>query len=154
LIQPFIDYCIGVWAFTSNCNTDRVQKFQNRCARILTNNYNYDVSGSYLVKSIGHQNVLERRDFIICTLVHKCLYEEAPNYLSDQLDFVHELSHINTRNSQDHSLLYVPFARTSYFSRSFSVSGPKCWNKLPQVLRDTDNIVLFKTMYKNEIGVS
>ena len=34
-IQPFIDYCILIWGHTSIGNVLRIQRFQNRVARIV-----------------------------------------------------------------------------------------------------------------------
>ncbi len=44
-IQPHIDYCITVWGFAPNKYVDKVQRMQNRAARIITGNYNWDVRG-------------------------------------------------------------------------------------------------------------
>ena len=43
---------------------------------------------------------------------------------------------------------HVPFARTNYLNRSFSIIGPKSWNNLPTDLRRIQNLDQFKNMYK------
>ena len=84
-IQPFIDYCILIWGSTSCTNIQRIQKFQNRCARIITKLYGYDLSGLSIVKMLGWLNVKQRHDFLFCSLIHKCLFGTVPRYLSDNL---------------------------------------------------------------------
>jgi hypothetical protein len=52
LIQPHFDYCCVVW---DNCNktlADKLQKLQNRAARILTFT-SYDANADALLESIG-----------------------------------------------------------------------------------------------------
>ena len=57
--------------------------------------------------------------------------EEAPNYLSDQLTYVDELSVRETSCN----LLHLPFSKTCYYERSFFVNGRRCWNNLPPNVR-------------------
>ena len=51
-VQSHIDYCLTVWGYTSNKNTIRLRKFQNRAARIITNNFNWDIRGVNIVKDL------------------------------------------------------------------------------------------------------
>ena len=122
-IQPFIDYCILIWGHTSIGNVLRIQRFQNGVARIVADVFDFDVSGLSIVKLLGWLNVKQRRDYFFCTLVHKCLHNMAPFYLSDLLTFVNVISNRNTRQT-DSNLLHVPFARINYYQKSFSVYGP------------------------------
>ena len=41
IIQPKIDYAISIWGYTTAHNINKVQRLQNRAARILTGNYDY-----------------------------------------------------------------------------------------------------------------
>ena len=41
IIQPKIDYAISVWGYTTAHNINKVQRLQNRAARILTGNFDY-----------------------------------------------------------------------------------------------------------------
>ena len=41
IIQPRLDYAITLWGFTSQLNLSRVQRLQNRAARIITGNFDY-----------------------------------------------------------------------------------------------------------------
>ena len=70
-VQSHIDYCSTVWGFTSNKNLNRIQKFQNRAARIITNNFNWDIRGVNIVKDLGWLNIKQRRDYFVGPLVFK-----------------------------------------------------------------------------------
>ena len=143
-IKPFFDYCILIWGHSSASNLNRIQKLQNRAARMIKNSYDFNISGLTIVKDLNLLNVSQRRDYINNLLIHKCHYCDAPNYLFDQLSIMCEVSSRETRQSDDLSLLVVPFSKTSYFKRSFSVYGPSCWNFLPTQIRSCANFEIFK----------
>ena len=50
IIQPHIDYCITIWGYSPNNHIHKVQRLQNRIARLLTRNYDYNVSPSTFVR--------------------------------------------------------------------------------------------------------
>ena len=43
-IQSVIDYGITIWGFAPKYLINKVQKFRNRAASLITNNFNYDIS--------------------------------------------------------------------------------------------------------------
>ena len=49
LVQPHLDYCNSVWGCCGKTLAGKLQKFQNRAARILTYS-NYDASADKLIK--------------------------------------------------------------------------------------------------------
>ena len=149
-IQPYIDYCILVWGFSSKTNISKVQRLQNRVARIVSQCFDFNVSSLEIIKSLRWQNVTERRDFLRSILMHKCLYGHAPSYLSDHFVALEAVQDRFTRLSNE-LMLHVPFARTNYLNRSFSIIGPKSWNNLPTDLRRIQNLDQFKNMYKQLI---
>ena len=61
IIQPKIDYGISIWGCTTAHNINKVQRWQNRAARILTGNYVYvNKRGIDLVKTLWLMNVSQR----------------------------------------------------------------------------------------------
>ena len=46
-VQSQIDYCITVWEYSSNGNCKILQKLQNRAARIITDNIDWDGKNTY-----------------------------------------------------------------------------------------------------------
>ena len=76
IIQPKIDYAISIWGYTTAHNIDpihgsinKVQRLQNRAARILTGNFDYvNTRGINLVKTLGLMNVSQRRDYFMIIL--------------------------------------------------------------------------------------
>ena len=80
-------------------------------------------------------------------LVFKSLNGHAPEYLSILLT---KSSETNTRNlrSSEQEILKVPFARTAYYKKSFSVTGPKLWKALPLEIRKSTSLAIFKMSVK------
>ena len=60
LIQPHFDYCSLVWDGCSAKLSDKMQKLQNRAARIITKS-NYDSSATQLLESLHWDNLSKRR---------------------------------------------------------------------------------------------
>ena len=60
LIRPHFDYCSSVW---DECNVtlcDKLQKLQNRAARVITKS-SYDVNANHLLTSLRQDNLAKRR---------------------------------------------------------------------------------------------
>ena len=75
------------------------------------------------------------------TWVFKALNGQAPEYLSDLLITCEQIKNLR---SNDKEILKVPFSKTAYYDRSFSVSCATLWNSLPLYLRQSTNINTFK----------
>ena len=80
LMQPYFDYCCVVWG---NCNKSlatKLQKLQNRAARILTFPP-YDASVDNLFTSLAWKKLEAQRKIQIAPMVYKSLNGVAPQYL-------------------------------------------------------------------------
>ena len=146
-IQPYIDYAISVWGYTSMGNIDKIQRLQNRVARIFMNDFSYEHHSIDIIHKLGWQTVLERREFLTGILMFKCIFNLAPFYLSDNITYVSQIHDHQTRNCANDNL-YVPQPRTEYIKRSFLYNGSKIWNKLPLDVRRSQNICQFKVLFK------
>jgi hypothetical protein len=147
LMQSTIDYGLTIWGHTSNSNILRIQRFQNRAARICTQCFDYNVSSFCLINELGWLTVTERMEYLTGILMYKCMTGLAPNYLSDlftETIYVHD---INTRNVADNNL-YIPRARTNAYKKSLSVYGAGLWNNIPNEIKLSPNIACFKYEYK------
>ena len=86
IVQPKIDYAISVWGYTTAHNINKVQRLQNRAARILTGNFDYvNTRGIDLVTTLGWINVSQRRDYFMIILTFKSIHGLVPNYLCDEI---------------------------------------------------------------------
>ena len=147
-VQPHIDYGLSIWGNTSKQNLSKVQRFQNRASRIVTNNFDLETSSAVIIRQLKWQTVEERRDYLLCLLIYKCVNAQAPTYLSDSLVFVEDTHSRNTRQVAA-NLLHVPKANTNYYKGSLAVAGAKSWNNLPPAVRNAVSVSCFKYQYKH-----
>ena len=124
--QCHIDYCLSIWGHTTKENIHKIQRFQNRAAHIISNDFDYDHSGITVVKQLGLLTVLERRDYLILITVFKCLNDLAPHYLSDS--FVYSDVHNRVTRQTNIGDLYVFNATSAYMQKSLQYSGSLLWN--------------------------
>ena len=72
----------GEWECTSKQNIYKIQRLQNRAARIITGNYDFiNTRGIDLVKNLKWMCVSQRRDYFIAILMFKSIHGLAPHYL-------------------------------------------------------------------------
>ena len=83
MVQPILDYCITVWGYAPCMYIRKIQRFQNRTARIISGNWNWEMSSLLLVKRLALFNV--RGDYFMGVLMHICIYGNATNSLKDLL---------------------------------------------------------------------
>jgi hypothetical protein len=150
-VQSHIDYCLTVWGQTSSDNMFSVQRFQNRAARIIFQNFDYDtVHGFSLVLNSPWLTVEERRDYLTLLTVYKALNNLGPYALSDMFTYVSDIHDRVTRQA-DNDDLYISQVRTNYMKKSLQYTGAYLWNKIPPYIRNVSSLNLFKISCKNWI---
>ena len=82
--------------------------------------------------------------------MHSVVTGTAPEYLSDMVTPVFELSGRAHLRSAALGLYDVPRTRT-LMGYAFSVAGPIAWNSLPQSLRDISSAAAFKRHLKTHL---
>ena len=120
----------------------RLQRLQNRAARIVFR-VSRRHSSSPLLKTLHWLPIDNRIKYKILTYVYKTLNGLSPNYLSDCIS-IRVPSRTGLRSSQDKTCLEIPRCKKQIGDRSFRVYGPTLWNKLPQSLRTSPSINVFK----------
>ena len=148
VFQPTIDYAISIWGCTSKQNIYKIQRLQNRAARIITGNYDFiNTRGVDLVKNLKWMCVSQRRDYFIAILMFKSIHGLAPHYLCDEITLQRDISTRSTR-SLDCNNVYVPCASLECFSNAFAHRGPVIWNALPQYIKNSLTMDNFKINLK------
>ena len=80
LIQPHFDYFNIVWGNCGITLQNKVQKLQNRAARVLTNS-NYDADAGHLFELLRWKNPASQPQIQNAIMIYKSLHGLAPNYL-------------------------------------------------------------------------
>ena len=82
LVQPYFDYCSVIWDSCGSTCADKLQKLQNRAARVLTSS-SYDTNADYLFEILGWKNLASQHKIAKAIMVYKSVNGLAPDYLSE-----------------------------------------------------------------------
>ena len=139
LIQPHFDYCAPVWDGLSSYLCEKLQKLQNRAARVILQ-AKCEVNSSLLLETLKWDQLSLRRRKHKAIMIFKSLNGLAPVYL-------HELfseRHTDYELRDSFRKLNLPKPRTNYLKRSFGYSGALLWNSLPASIRAIRTMGQFK----------
>ena len=84
LIQSQFDYCNIVWGNCGKNLFDRLQKLQNRAARVLTFS-RYDADANCLFRQLNWKDLSTQFQMQKALMVYKTLNDLVPGYLSSKL---------------------------------------------------------------------
>ena len=83
IVEPHIGYCCSVWDCAGDTILRKLQKIQNRAARIVTNSP-FDKASLPLISQLGWLNIRQMIDFETATMVYKSLHGIASPYMQDE----------------------------------------------------------------------
>ena len=89
IVEPHLRYCCSVWRCTGSTEINRLQKLQNRAARLITNS-SFDAPSRPLIEGLGWKTIEE-----LISYESKIMVFKSPNELASQY-----LCNLFTRNSQ------------------------------------------------------
>ena len=89
LVKPQFDYCSIVWGCCSISLAEKLQKLQNRAARILLS-APYDSNATDLFRRLNWKNLRNQRLYTKAIMMFKTLNGETPDYLSTKFNFRHD----------------------------------------------------------------
>ena len=139
IISSKLDYCNSLLYGVKKSTLDKLQKVQNRAARVaygLQATMHIDIDS--ILADLHWLKIKERNIFKLLLLVHKFFIGIAPNYFAERL----------LVKDEQERLLYCQYMNTASGRRSFSYCSPRFWNKLPRETRLEDNSTTFKTSLK------
>jgi hypothetical protein len=141
LIVPHLDYCSSVWGSVGKGLSNKIQKLQNRAARIITHS-SYDIRSKYILNDLGWTNMAERRQDQLATLMFKTMYGYAPVYMSSMFTKTADVHTHGLRRTQNG--LFIPSPNSEAMKRSISYRGALRWNNLTNDQRNASTIAQFK----------
>jgi hypothetical protein len=148
LVTSRIDYCNALLYGLPRTLLNKLQHVQNVSARIVTRTLRHQHITPVL-KELHWLPVGSRIIYEVLLHVFKALHVEAPAYICDLVSVYRP---VRSLRSAESNYLSTTCARTkTYGSRSFKNSAPELWNKLPSHLRNTHNIMTFKSALKTHL---
>ena len=103
-VQSNIDYGLSIWGCTTKANLDRIQRIQFFLARIMCNNFIYQLPWDWNVRTLRLQAIREKRDYFLCILIFKCIHGLAPHYLCNDVTMYVDINGYDTRSAENMDL--------------------------------------------------
>lgn len=148
IIQSVLDYGLTLYGLSGKTLMSRVISFQKRCARLITGEFDINISSSLLFQELDLLSTSNRIKYFLCISMYKCIHGLLPYYLSDNIMQMSEIHLYSTRNEL---LLQLPSVRTNYMRRSLRFQGPLMWNSLPDNIRRSCTLPIFKKSLKDSL---
>ena len=141
LTSSTFDYYSLVWGNCGKTLSNKLQKLQNRAARVITSS-NFDVDVDSLFHKLSWKDLKSQRQIQNALMVFKSLNGLVPEYPTSKFIKRNE-SNYSLRDSVNK---LVPFPRTNDMKNSFSYSGATLWNSLPCNIRESGSLNQFKRL--------
>ena len=135
IVEPHLRYCCSVWGCAGSTEINRLQKLQNRAARIITNS-SFDTPSRPPIEGLGWKTIEELISYESKIMVFKSLNELAPRYLCNLFTKNSQCSSRNLRNTSANG------------QKCFSFRGAKLWNSLPAESEKASSLNSFKNSIK------
>ena len=142
-----LDYCNTLYYAISKSRLKKLQRVQNRAARLITKIKQRERITPALIE-LHWLPVKARIEYKIILLTYKTLKHNEPKYLRKMLNRYDPGANPTTRLANETDRLHEPRTNRNYGERAFNYSAPRLFNKLPMEIRNSPNIVQFKKKLK------
>ena len=142
---PYFIYCNHVWGNTYQTNLNNAVLVQKRLIRIITCSpfraHTEPLMFANRLMSLSNINV-----YMTCIFVYQCLDGCTPDIFND--------FYASNRNVHDHETrqacdLHVPYGRLDIRRNSMKIHGANMWNSIPENIKKSDSINVFKQRLRN-----
>ena len=144
LVLSKIDYCNSIYLGAPTYAINKLQRLQNMGCRIIRKVGKYDHITPHLIE-LHWLRINECIVYKVCVLMFKCINGLAPQYLSETI--IHAHGH-NLRSSTFNHLPTVRCNTVITHNSAFSSTGPRLWNMLPNDIKTSSSLDVFKAKLK------
>ena len=137
-------YCPLACHFCSKSFQNKIKQIQYRSLKLITNDYNSDYK--FLPNETGNSAMEIKRLRTHAFEIFKTLNSLNPTFMKDIFNF----SPYRTHRKHD----IFPHSRdtSNYGGRSLRALGPQTWNFLPENIKSTTSMIIFKDFIKDWLG--
>jgi hypothetical protein len=147
-VLPHLDYCCTIWGNTTQENLLKLFRLQKYAARLVFDDFESRSFG--LLEKLKWIPVKYRIDFHKLIMVFKTLNGLAPSYLLDHFKFRTNSRYAFRMLSGE--CMGIPKAHTEMYKKSLAYSGPKLWNDLPPLIKESTSLSQFKKLCMNWVS--
>ena len=127
-----------------------IQNIQNKAARLIKKIPPRERITPILIE-LHWLPIKTRIVYKICLLTYKALNYNEPQYLKKLLVPFELETSVVVRHAVEHHRLHEPRGNTRVIERTFWYSAPRLYNKLPEVIKNSDDINKFKKKLKTHL---
>ena len=149
LVTARLDYANSLLQGSSSKEIKRLQRLQNRAAKLIFKAKKYD-HVSPLLRQLHWLPVQDRIDFKTLTIAYKCVTDSAPSYLCELIT-PYQPNHSGLRSNSDSRIFKKPFTHLTAANKGFYTAAPSIWNELPSGIRHASSLSQFKTSLKTHL---
>ena len=148
LAQPHFDYCFEVWDSLGDGLARKLQRLQNRCARVIMNCRKETGQSEIAMQALGWISLAKRRAKNKAEVMFKILHGLTRASLSNIFAEAHPINgNDNLRNSTKEVALPLP--KRDFYKNSPSYNRAKIWNDLPEEIRSCETFASFTAKMKS-----
>ena len=144
LVLSKIDYCNNIYQGAPTYGINKHQQLQNMGCRIIKRLSKNDHVTLHLME-LHWLKIKECIVYKVCVLMVKCIKGSAPQYLSEVVIKDHRCS---LRSATLNNLPTVRCNTAIAHNSAFSSTGPRLWNMLPNDIKSSSDLEVFKTRLK------
>jgi len=119
LVEPYLEYCCEVWGCMGLCQCDRLQKLQNRVARVITSCEDYRTRSANISQDLGWVTLENRQSKLLAVSVYKCINGFYPEGISAMFDSTASVHSHNLRGSSNN--IFITRPHTEAGKQAFSI---------------------------------
>ena len=140
LTLPNFDYLDIIWSKTAKTKLNELDVLYKKSAKIALD-YDMMESSKKVYIDMGWLPLHLRRQLHLAIYMYKIVNGKSPPHFSNKFTYISGGSRDGERCNM--------YTIKSKSHKHFSYLGAKCWNLLPQPLRQTDNAKDFSKLYKS-----
>ncbi|CAG4951495.1 unnamed protein product [Colias eurytheme] len=138
LLLPLLDYADSCYTNLSEDQLNKLERLQNFCIRFIYGLRKFDHVSEFR-KKLKWLPIRLRRNAHTLHLLYSILFHPStPSYLKSNFHYLASESY--TLRSSNNFLLRFPVHGSKLFGTSFTVSGIRLWNALPETIRGAQTI--------------
>ena len=149
MIFSHINYCLTSWSFTGVTIMKPIESLFKRALKVLDKkpiSYHH----CNILQKYNFFNFANFKQFSIACLMYKTLNELAPPPLKEYIkQKTTGASSAQVTRATARGDCAVPFRRTVFSQKVWSVQGSEVWNSLPLSIRESPSFPTFKTALKS-----
>ena len=147
IIKPQFEYCSTILYMLNKSEINKLQKYQNRCMRIILKCNRY-TSISLMLETLKWWPITLRLKYNTLIFVYKIVNNMLPEYFNQFVKYNNEVHNYNTRNNNK---LYIENVSLSSSMNQIIFKGFNEFNLLPNHLKQISRLNEFKSKLKDYI---